>query len=301
MIGKYSLSIHCKSSSIYRRVTRIFGVALLGLGLVGYGVAATAKPGPDVNAVESPQGLKSALPNQPGFAFGILGSLELKTAKHRFQKDWRDMLVRYEGERALYERCSEGGENCPPKLRQWRRLINELRGLPKSEQLTKLTRSLNRMVPYTEDSAAFGKKDYWATPVEFFRNGGDCEDYAIVKFLSLLELGFDNDQLRVAIVKDKRRRLMHAVTTVRIDDRVHILDNLNDHPVQHQYVLKYVPIYSANLDAQWAHIVTNKMRAAFVTQVMNKNAQARRGKKPAGKKAARVSNLQGSRGAQIPN
>lgn len=294
MTRKYWRSIHCKHLSVSRRAARTIGVMLFGLGLVGYGVAAAAKPRPDGSAGEAPQNLKSTLPAKPGVAFGILGSLELKTTKHRFQKDWRDLLARVDDERALYERCGEEGGNCPAKLRQWRRLIDDLQGLPKSEQLTRLTRSLNRMVPYTEDPAAFGKKDHWATPVEFFQNGGDCEDYAIIKFLSLLELGFSNDQLRVAIVKDKRRRLMHAVTTVALDDKVFILDNLNDHPVQHQYVLKYVPIYSVNLDTQWAHIVTNKMRAAFITQVMNKTAKSKKTKRTISA-TARLSQLLDSR------
>lgn len=294
MFRKYRNSIDGKRLSVSRKVARTISVALFGLGLAGYGVTATARPGPDVSAGESPQNLKSTLPGKSGIAFGILGSLELKTTKHRFQKDWRDLLARFEDERALYESCKGEGGKCPPKLRQWRRLIDDLQGLPKSEQLAKLTRSLNRMVPYTEDPAAFGKKDYWATPVEFFRNGGDCEDYAIIKFLSLLELGFSNDQLRIAIVKDKRRRLMHAVTTVALDDKVFILDNLNDHPVQHQYVLKYVPIYSANLDAQWAHIVTNKMRAAFITQVMDKTAKSKKTKSTISA-TARLSQLLDSR------
>lgn len=275
MRTKYKASTDSKQLSVSRKVARTAGAALVGLGVAGYVVSATAKPAPDLSADGPAKRLKSTLPGKPGIAYGILGSLELKTTKHRFEKNWRDLMARIEGEREIYARCSNEGGNCPPKLRQWRRLIDDLQGLPKAEQLSKLTRSLNRMVRYKEDPVAFGRQDYWATPVEFFQKGGDCEDYAFVKFVSLLELGFSNDQLRVAIVKDKRRRLMHAVTTVALDGKVIILDNVTDHAVQHQYVLKYVPLYSVNLDAQWVHIVTNKMRAAFITQVMSKKSRPR--------------------------
>ena len=53
-----------------------------------------------------------------------------------------------------------------------------------------------------------------------------------------------------------------------MDGKTYILDNLNSYAVEHQHVLKYVPLYSANLDAQWVHIVTTQIRARFVSHVM---------------------------------
>ena len=42
------------------------------------------------------------------------------------------------------------------------------------------------------------KKDYWATPIEFMGTGaGDCEDYAIAKYFSLINLGIPEDKLRI--------------------------------------------------------------------------------------------------------
>jgi predicted transglutaminase-like cysteine proteinase len=43
---------------------------------------------------------------------------------------------------------------------------------------------------YKPDDQNYGQRDYWATPLEFLRRSGDCEDYAIAKYVTLRELGF---------------------------------------------------------------------------------------------------------------
>ena len=199
-----------------------------------------------------------------GVTFGILGSVEFKTANHRFQAQWQDLLTRIKDETELYERCDSQAIDCTPKMRQWRALLQSLKGQPVKVQLATLNKSINKMVAYADDTETFGKRDYWATPQEFFKGRGDCEDYAAVKFWSLLELGFSNDQLRMAIVRDTRRKIMHAVVTVESGGKSYILDSLFDHPVEQKYVLKYSPIYSANMDSQWLHIVTRKIRVSYL-------------------------------------
>lgn len=231
------------------------------------GATASAFPNVGVNLYAAIQKQDTELNKQKeleGFKFGILGSVELKTANHRFQSQWQDVLLRIKGETDLYERCGVSALDCPPKLRQWRELIQSLKGQPVKVQLARLNKSINRMVTYADDDEIFGKRDYWATPREFFKGRGDCEDYAAVKFWSLLELGFSSDQLRLAVVRDTRRKIMHAVVTVETGGKSYVLDSLFDHPVEQKYVLKYTPIYSANLDNQWVHIVTRKIRVSYL-------------------------------------
>jgi predicted transglutaminase-like cysteine proteinase len=103
--------------------------------------------------------------------------------------------------------------------------------------------------------------------MEFLDRNGDCEDFAIIKFFSLLELGFTNDQLRIVVVKDTQRNVVHAVVSVSIGGRVYLLDSLFAEPVPHEYVLHYVPVYSVNLDTRWAHFVTPQIRNQFLDQI----------------------------------
>jgi len=204
-----------------------------------------------------------------GLTFGILGSVEFRTVTHRFQSQWEGLLARIKDETGLYERCSTSARDCTPKMREWRELIASLKGQPVKVQLATLNKTINRMVTYAGDKEIFGKQDYWATPSEFFKGKGDCEDFAAVKFWSLLELGFSNDQLRMAIVRDTRRKIMHAVVTVETGGKSYILDSLFDHPVEQKYVLKYSPLYSANLNSQWLHIVTRKIRVSYLNSLEN--------------------------------
>ena len=202
-----------------------------------------------------------------GFKFGILGSVEFKSINHRFQSDWRGVLTRIDDETEVYEKCSASPADCTPKVRQWRKLLEDLKGLPVKVQLARLNKSINRMATYADDDKTFGKRDYWATPLEFLNGKADCADYAAVKFWSLLELGFSNEQLRLAVVRDRRRGIMHAVVTVDTEDGTIILDSLFDHPVEQRHVLKYAPIYSANLDSNWVHIVTKKIRLSYINSL----------------------------------
>ncbi|MCB1557167.1 MAG: transglutaminase-like cysteine peptidase, partial [Alphaproteobacteria bacterium] len=86
-------------------------------------------------------------------------------------------------------------------MRDWQHSLDSLRGLP----LTEMAAGVNDLVNaerYITDNRNWGQTDYWATPIEFFTRGGDCEDFAIAKYVSLRALGVPDERLRVAIVQD---------------------------------------------------------------------------------------------------
>src|SRR3546814_5982166 len=64
--------------------------------------------------------------------------------------------------------------------RRWTAFVESLKGLGLEEKLDRVNREMNRY-RYILDMANWGVKDYWATPFQFFRKDGDCEDYAIAK------------------------------------------------------------------------------------------------------------------------
>lgn len=56
------------------------------------------------------------------------------------------------------------------------------------------------------------KSDHWATPKEFLTMGaGDCEDYAIIKYFTLLKLGFEKDKLFITLAYDTYTKRDHMV------------------------------------------------------------------------------------------
>ncbi|MCH8155148.1 MAG: transglutaminase-like cysteine peptidase, partial [Proteobacteria bacterium] len=82
----------------------------------------------------------------------------------------------------------------------------------------------------------------------------DCEDYAIAKYFALREVGFGPDELRIVILRDEIRNISHAVLAVYLVDDIMILDNLSDQIFSHSRYEHYVPQYSMNETARWAHV-----------------------------------------------
>jgi len=88
-----------------------------------------------------------------------------------------------------------------------------LKTLDKEIQLNRINFYLNRLLPQYDD-VINNKLDNWATPKEFLTVGyGDCEDYVIIKYYSLIKLGFDEKKLYLTLVKEKFRGGNHMVLT----------------------------------------------------------------------------------------
>lgn len=134
----------------------------------------------------------------------------------------------------------------------WGRFLVSLAGKSREAQLEAVNRYVN-MAPYLPDLLNYGARDHWATPVELFARGGDCEDYAIAKFVALRALGFANSRLRLVVVQDLKRRRPHAVLAVDVDDRALVLDNQLPWIVPAEALAHYRPFYSVNEDNLWRH------------------------------------------------
>jgi predicted transglutaminase-like cysteine proteinase len=93
------------------------------------------------------------------------------------------------------------GDNLQP-FRDWQTLLKESQNLPTTDKLQRVNDFFNRRIQFGEDIAIWGQSDYWATPMETLSKGaGDCEDFSIAKYFSLLVLGVPVDQLRLIYVK----------------------------------------------------------------------------------------------------
>lgn len=91
--------------------------------------------------------------------------------------------------------------------------LSQLNNLSVSAQLDGVNRFFDEHIQYATDDIVFKQKDYWATPAELFGHSrGDCEDYAIAKYIALLHLGIDSTKLRLIYVKAKigRSRITQA-------------------------------------------------------------------------------------------
>jgi predicted transglutaminase-like cysteine proteinase len=78
----------------------------------------------------------------------------------------------------------------------------------------------------TSDFAQWGIADRWSAPLETFTTRrGDCEDYAIAKYVALRAAGVPETDVRLIVVRNKAVDQYHAVVAVRLDGDWIILDN----------------------------------------------------------------------------
>jgi predicted transglutaminase-like cysteine proteinase len=69
-------------------------------------------------------------------------------------------------------------------------------------KLLALNQFFNRRIQSKEDIEIWGQVDYWASPLEMLDKGaGDCEDFAIGKYFSLVALGMPVHKLRLVYVR----------------------------------------------------------------------------------------------------
>jgi predicted transglutaminase-like cysteine proteinase len=139
-------------------------------------------------------------------------------------------------------------------VEEWKATIFPWRDLPLKEMVEQVNKYVNSH-PYILDQDNWGLSDYWETPVEFFMNGGDCEDFAIAKYASLRVLGVPEERMRLVIVQDKVKNIPHAVLTVYDEvGGAMVLDNQNQDVRQHSRLsARYRPIFSINRQAWWLH------------------------------------------------
>lgn len=84
----------------------------------------------------------------------------------------------------------------------WRDLLTQAAAQPDALKLKQVNDFFNRRTRFSEDTAIWGAQDYWATPLETLGRGqGDCEDFAIAKYVTLKLLGVPSEKLRLTYVK----------------------------------------------------------------------------------------------------
>lgn len=97
---------------------------------------------------------------------------------------------------------SRFGTTQLPLLQEWRGLVDAGRGLSEREKVRRVNDFFNQRIAFDDDYSVWRQSDYWATPVEFMgQRAGDCEDFSIAKYYSLLELGIPLNKLRLVYVK----------------------------------------------------------------------------------------------------
>nr|WP_321268429.1 transglutaminase-like cysteine peptidase [uncultured Sulfurimonas sp.] len=124
----------------------------------------------------------------------------------------------------------KSGKKATDRIYEYKKQIASIKNDSEFKQLTKINIFLNQKLKYKSDKKINNISDYWSTPKEFLAVGfGDCEDYAIIKYFTLLKLGFEEDKLFITLAYDKYSKRDHMVLSYFVEQNKPplILDSLS--------------------------------------------------------------------------
>jgi predicted transglutaminase-like cysteine proteinase len=176
----------------------------------------------------------------------LFGTTEIASHDLAMFPKWRHALQAFAEE---VKNCRAG--RCDNNERQ--AAVEGLRGKDLMAQLRETNVRFNEK-QYVADDVNWDLPDYWATPFEFLsKAGGDCEDYAIAKYMMLRDGGIAADDMRIVVLRDLKLRVDHAVLAVYINGTPYILDNRYASVVPASSIHNYQPVYSINEHGWWLH------------------------------------------------
>ncbi len=178
---------------------------------------------------------------------------------------WAALVTRHSAQSLEIDACIDDAAKCPRVLKGYREIEIAGRDLSAERKMNLANRFINARRWDIEPR----RDDDWRTLEDFLQLGGDCEDFAIAKYFVLRRLGFPIDDLRVAITWDSRVQDYHAVTVVRLDSSVFVLD-VDGGPRRRQDDYRF--LFSINENGIWDH-AAGAHRHSHSTDTIQRGAQ----------------------------
>jgi predicted transglutaminase-like cysteine proteinase len=207
----------------------------------------------------------------------LLGSLVISSAVFRhvvavflavlmFIAPWVSASSEYRhlSDRALKNIKKKYGAAASQRISKWSRVLNKVavEGKMADHSMTRFANDYFNQIRWEWDIKHWGVEDYWATPIETLGTfAGDCEDFSIGKYFSLINMGMETDKLRITYVKALDQNLAHMVLAYypEPDAEPLILDNIKQTIMRASERKDLMPIYGFNGDGIWLAKSTKKL------------------------------------------
>jgi predicted transglutaminase-like cysteine proteinase len=194
---------------------------LLSLPIFGDSSAALAQYQVNVNIDVSAEP-----PSQPAVISEPFGLHAVPVTSGGVLTKWSGVVADIKAEGEILTRCREAIQSCPAAARAFLTVIADGRAHQGRARIGVINRAINMAIQPMSDLAQWGVPDRWSAPLETLTTGrGDCEDYAIAKYVALREAGVAEDDVRLVIVHDLVVGQDHAVVAARLDGKWIVLDN----------------------------------------------------------------------------
>ena len=191
--------------------------------MLGFGLALTA-PIAELNAASLLSPGPATLIRQSTEPFGQRTSLLAGGGLH---DKWLGVQRQLAGEMVQLAICEGDREGCASQeALRFLAIVDAGRARDGRARFGEINRAINLAIRPGSDLATYGEPDVWSTPLATFARGsGDCEDYAIAKFVALAKAGVAPDDLRIVVMHDLLGGEDHAVVAARLDGHWLMLDN----------------------------------------------------------------------------
>ena len=158
---------------------------------------------------------------------------------------WLGVQRRLDDEMVQLALCEGDRDRCAsPAALKFLAIVDTARSRDGRARLGEINRAINLAIRPMGDLEQYGAIDVWSSPLATLARGaGDCEDYAIAKFVALHRAGIAPDDLRIVVMRDTIRGEDHAVAAARLDGHWLTLDNRRMAMVEDAHVRNYRPTF----------------------------------------------------------
>jgi predicted transglutaminase-like cysteine proteinase len=204
---------------------------------------------PSNTATDAPPSIREA----PAVGPEPFGLFTFRAPEGLLWRKWRGVEAAMAKEQAALDQCRTNAGNCPSHAAQFLRLIGAVGSKSGREKLDEANRGVNAAIRYVSDYAQHGEPDRWSTPLATYTTAkGDCEDYAIAKYVALTAAGFSRNDLQLVLVRDRTVRQDHAVLAARLDGRWLLLDNRFSTLTEDSDASRFTPLFA--IDHHGVHL-----------------------------------------------
>ena len=216
--------------------SRALCAVMVACSLAGFGPTAAVRAGTLLSPGPAVLLQKSIEPFGQATALLMDGGLRDK---------WLGVQRRLDDEMVQLALCDGDREGCvSPAALKFLAIIDSAKARDGRARLGEINRAINLAIRPASDLALYGQIDVWSTPLATLAKGaGDCEDYAIAKFVALRQAGIAADDVRIVIMHDALSGDDHAVAAARLDGHWLTLDNRRMAMVEDSDVRNYRPIF----------------------------------------------------------
>jgi predicted transglutaminase-like cysteine proteinase len=215
---------------------RVFRVIILACGMALLGPAANLAAATLNSSGSIGPGGSTAEP------FGLFTT---QLSEGGLRDKWLGVERELDDELLVLELCQEDRPRCRslPAL-QFLAIVDHAKAREGRARLGEINRAINLAIRPVSDLVQYGSIDVWSSPLATFARGaGDCEDYAIAKFVALRVSGMAAEDLRLVILRDTIRQQDHAVVAARLEGRWLLLDNRHMAMVEDAQLRNYRPSF----------------------------------------------------------